>query len=80
MHNHVQQDRNDNSGNSDVTTYVELQETQCQPGFSNYPFSEVHVNTSDLIFPIIGFLPLYNWLQKKKNHREGRPVIGLQQH
>lgn len=76
MHKHVQQDKKENSGNSDVTTYVELQETQCQPGFSNYPFSEVHVNTSDLIFPIIGFLPLY----KKKNHREGRPVIGLQQH
>lgn len=52
--------------NSDATTYVVLQETQCQLGISNYPISEVHINKSDLIFPIIGFLPPKNWTQKNK--------------
>lgn len=69
MHHHVQQDKNgclENSGNSDVATYVVLQETQCRPGFSNYPISEVHVNTSDLIFRIIEILPWYHLTQKKK--------------
>lgn len=55
----------ENSGNSDATAYVVLQETQCQPGFSNYAISEVHVKKSDLIFPIPPTVQLD--AKKKKN-------------